>query len=109
MIIYWFNERFGRRLALIGSGMVFNIGTIFQVACNGNVGAFYAGRIIAGLGVGGISFVVPQYLSECSPAVARGAVVGAVSDDFRPSREVLEMFWWLIRCSMRFTFSWVRW
>jgi sugar porter (SP) family MFS transporter len=77
IVIYWLNERFGRRVALILSGMIFNIGTIFQIVCNGNVGAFYAGRIVAGLGVGGISFVVPQYLSECSPAIARGAVVGA--------------------------------
>ncbi|RFU32248.1 hypothetical protein B7463_g4092, partial [Scytalidium lignicola] len=76
ILMYWFNEKFGRRLALILAGMVFNCGIIFQVACHGNVPAFYAGRIIAGLGVGGISFVVPQYLSECSPARARGAVVG---------------------------------
>lgn len=79
IIVYWFNERFGRRKALIIAGMVFNIGTTFQIASYGNYALFYIGRIVAGLAVGGISFVLPQYLSECSPAKSRGAVVGAVS------------------------------
>ncbi|OAA60352.1 quinate permease [Niveomyces insectorum RCEF 264] len=76
ILIYWFNESFGRRRALVLSAMVFNIGVIIQMVSRGNIGVFYFGRVISGLGVGGISFAVPQYLSECAPPEVRGGCVG---------------------------------
>jgi MFS family permease len=79
MISFWFNEKYGRRAALIVAGILFDIGVILQIASHGNVAVFYVGRIISGLGIGGSSFVVPQYLSENSPAIARGALIGCVS------------------------------
>ncbi|KAL4875814.1 general substrate transporter [Aspergillus karnatakaensis] len=76
MMFYYFNERFGRRIALVAAGCVFNIGVILQVSCHGNLPAFYVGRLISGMGIGGTSFVIPQYLSECAPAAARGGIIG---------------------------------
>ncbi|KAL4910752.1 hypothetical protein BDW74DRAFT_164565 [Aspergillus multicolor] len=76
MLFYYFNERFGRRIALMAAGVVFNLGVVMQVACQGNIPAFYVGRLVSGLGIGGTTFVIPQYLSECAPAAARGGIVG---------------------------------
>jgi MFS family permease len=36
----------------------------------------YAGRVISGLGIGGISAVAPAYVSECSPKNVRGRITG---------------------------------
>lgn len=79
MLAYWSNEKYGRRMALMVAGWVFNIGVIIQMTCRGNIPVFYVGRLISGLGVGGISYIVPQYLSECAPAAARGGIIGCVS------------------------------
>lgn len=38
-------------------------------------GLFIAGRVVAGIGVGFISTLIPMYQSECAPAWIRGAVV----------------------------------
>lgn len=48
------------------------------MASLGNIPVFYVGRIVSGLGVGATTFAVPQYLSECAPASARGGIVGCV-------------------------------
>ncbi|CAH0055036.1 unnamed protein product [Clonostachys solani] len=76
ILAYWSNERFGRRRALMGAAWVFNIGVVLQMVCQGNIPVFYVGRFISGLGVGGTTFVVPQYLSECAPSAARGGIIG---------------------------------
>jgi len=39
---------------------------------NGSVGAVYAGRFIAGLGIGQTTVVAPVYLAEIAPASVRG-------------------------------------
>ncbi|KAJ3566020.1 hypothetical protein NPX13_g7291 [Xylaria arbuscula] len=76
IMFYWINERYGRRNALHVTGWVFNLGVIIQTVAGGNIPAFYVGRVISGLGIGGLTFVVPQYLSECAPPSARGGIVG---------------------------------
>lgn len=78
ILMYYFNEKYGRRLTLIIAGLIFNVGVILQIASGGHVPTFYAGRILSGMGVGGSSFAVPQYISENSPAVARGGLLGVV-------------------------------
>lgn len=78
MVAYVVNERFGRRFALLWGSIIFNIGVILCMASLGNIPLFYVGRIISGLGVGATTFAVPQYLSECAPACARGGIVGCV-------------------------------
>ena len=36
----------------------------------------YAGRVVSGFGIGGISAVAPAYVSECSPKDVRGRITG---------------------------------
>jgi MFS family permease len=52
--------------------MVWVIGIAIFMANNGHLGAIYAGRFIAGLGVGQTAVVGPVYLAEISPAAVRG-------------------------------------
>ena len=51
---------------------------ILQTIAGGSRGLsyIYAGRVIAGLGVGGISAVSPAYVSECAPKDVRGRITG---------------------------------
>ncbi|KAH8426371.1 sugar porter family MFS transporter [Aspergillus melleus] len=76
MVVYFVNERWGRRFALLWASFVFNVGVVLCMACQGNIPVFYVGRIASGLGVGASTFVVPQYLSECAPPAARGGIIG---------------------------------
>lgn len=49
-----------------------------MLASNGSrgLGPIYAGRVIAGLGVGATSNITPIYISEISPPAVRGRLVG---------------------------------
>lgn len=69
-------DSIGRRLALIGSTLVFTLGVIFQTAATA-LPLFLAGRFFAGFGVGLISALIPLYQSETAPKWIRGAIVGA--------------------------------
>ncbi|KAK8853494.1 hypothetical protein IAR55_004201 [Kwoniella newhampshirensis] len=69
-------EAYGRRVALQGSAVVFNIGAIIMSAASHQLGMIYAGRVLTGLGVGAITGVVPSYLAEISPPPIRGVLVG---------------------------------
>lgn len=40
------------------------------------IGYIYAGRVVSGVGIGGISAVAPAYVSECSPKDVRGRITG---------------------------------
>jgi SP family sugar:H+ symporter-like MFS transporter len=62
------------RLGLISACLIFSIGVAFQVAASA-LPLFVVGRVVAGLGVGIVSCLVPMYQSECSPKWIRGAVV----------------------------------
>ncbi|OAA44198.1 glucose transporter-like protein [Metarhizium rileyi] len=66
----------GRRLALMASTWVFNLGVALQTAST-SIPLFLAGRFFAGLGVGLISALIPLYQSETAPKWIRGAIVGA--------------------------------
>ncbi|KAL5521841.1 hypothetical protein ACEPAF_1685 [Sanghuangporus sanghuang] len=69
---------FGRKLTLIAFCIIFAVGAVLQtIAGNGRGLAYiYAGRVIAGIGVGAISAVAPTYVSECSPKDVRGRITG---------------------------------
>jgi MFS transporter, SP family, sugar:H+ symporter len=54
--------------------LIFSIGVAFQTAAT-EIALFVVGRVVAGLGVGLVSCLVPMYQSECSPKWIRGAVV----------------------------------
>ncbi|KAI0742087.1 general substrate transporter [Daedaleopsis nitida] len=51
---------------------------ILQTIAGGSrgLGYIYAGRVVAGLGVGAISAVAPTFVSECAPKDVRGRLTG---------------------------------
>lgn len=66
----------GRRWGLQVAMAIFCVGVALQTAAGmHDDGLFVAGRVIAGLGVGVISTIVPMYQSETAPRWIRGAVV----------------------------------
>jgi sugar porter (SP) family MFS transporter len=70
------NNRFGRRYALMGFSVIFLIGAAIQTAATNAVGQIYAGRVIAGLGIGGMSSITPVFVSENAPPAVRGRITG---------------------------------
>ncbi|CAF1564288.1 unnamed protein product [Adineta ricciae] len=68
------SDYLGRRWGLILACLIFSIGVAFQVAATATP-LFVVGRVVAGLGVGIISCIVPMYQSECAPKWIRGAIV----------------------------------
>lgn len=68
----------GRRISLFIFSVVFCIGAGIMLAANGDRGMapIIAGRVLAGIGVGGCSNMVPIYISELSPPAVRGRLVG---------------------------------
>ena len=65
-------SRFGRRMGLIISSLVFTVGTILQVISSGTLATFYVGRVVAGLGIGAATVLIPMYAAEMSPKEFRG-------------------------------------
>ena len=70
------NDRFGRRFTLMGFSLVFLVGAAIQTAATHSIGQIYAGRVIAGLGVGGMSSVTPIFVAENCPPEVRGRITG---------------------------------
>lgn len=70
------NDQYGRRYSLIGFSLVFLVGAAIQVGATHDIGQIYAGRVIAGLGVGGMSSITPIYVSENCPPAIRGRITG---------------------------------
>ncbi|KAA8644283.1 hypothetical protein EYZ11_002832 [Aspergillus tanneri] len=65
-------SRLGRRSGLILSSLVFTVGTILQVVNTHMLGTFYAGRVIAGVGIGAATVLIPMYAAEMAPKEIRG-------------------------------------
>ncbi|KAK2608412.1 hypothetical protein QQS21_003098 [Conoideocrella luteorostrata] len=80
LVTSWFADKFGRRLSLIGAGLITTVGVILQAAsgAKGTLAVMYVGRFIAGLGVGAASTLTPLYVSECVPRAIRGGLTGKV-------------------------------
>jgi len=68
-------SRFGRRLCLQFTAVLYVAGAIMQVVSSGNLVIFDVGRFINGLGVGAGTLVSPIYISEISPAELRGVLM----------------------------------
>lgn len=68
----------GRKWGLMTCALLFTIGSIIMVIANPSTGLspIYAGRAIAGLGIGAASSLAPTYISEISVASIRGQLVG---------------------------------
>lgn len=71
---FFFAERFGRKPTFLLSALVFMAGAALQMA--GLLECLYAGRVLTGWGVGASAMILPIYVSECSPALIRGRLVG---------------------------------
>ena len=68
----------GRRKSLFVASTVFVLGAGLMLGANGErgLGLIYGGRVLAGIGVGACSMIVPIYISELSPPAIRGRLVG---------------------------------
>ncbi|KAF5360006.1 hypothetical protein D9758_007615 [Tetrapyrgos nigripes] len=68
----------GRKWGLFISAFIFNVGAILQVVANSStgLGLMYAGRVIAGLGIGIASNLAPIYVAEIAPPAIRGRLIG---------------------------------
>lgn len=66
----------GRKVVLITSSVFMSLGAVLMMISNGNrgLGPIYAGRVLAGIGVGQSTSIVPTFLSEISPPPIRGRV-----------------------------------
>lgn len=67
------SEKYGRRLVLIGSGILF---ALSGIGCGlaPTSGVLMIARLVGGIGVGAVSVMVPTYISEISPARVRGTM-----------------------------------
>ncbi|KAJ3341385.1 Plasma membrane low glucose sensor [Gonapodya sp. JEL0774] len=63
----------GRKNAIFGASVFFLIGCIIQTVA-WNVGSFYAGRFVGGMGCGCLTGAVPLYIAECAPTIIRGRI-----------------------------------
>ena len=70
------NERFGRRYSLMALAVVFLVGASVQTAATHDLAYIYAGRVVAGLGVGGMSAITPIFVAENCPPEVRGRITG---------------------------------
>jgi sugar porter (SP) family MFS transporter len=70
------NDRYGRRYTLMGFSVVFLLGAAIQVGATHNIGMIYGGRVVAGLGIGGMSAITPIFVSENAPPEVRGRITG---------------------------------
>ncbi|CAL9733662.1 high-affinity hexose transporter Hxt6p [Monosporozyma servazzii] len=66
---------YGRRLALVWVVIVYMIGLVISIASIDKWYQYFIGRIISGMGVGGIAVYSPLMISEVSPKHIRGTLV----------------------------------
>ncbi|KAI1265375.1 general substrate transporter [Xylariaceae sp. FL1019] len=67
-------DRLGRRKALMLASSIFVVGVIIQTANTHSLTAWYIARLIAGIGLGLATVVVPMFNSEMMPKELRGKV-----------------------------------
>ncbi|PPQ76088.1 hypothetical protein CVT26_004595 [Gymnopilus dilepis] len=73
------SAKIGRRSTMFIFTLIFCIGAILTTVAKGGskgLAEIYAGRVISGVGIGGLSAVAPAYVSECSPKDVRGRITG---------------------------------
>jgi sugar porter (SP) family MFS transporter len=72
----YMNDRLGRRYSLMILTVIFMVGAALQIAAHHEIGMIYGGRVIAGLGIGGMSSITPVFVSENCPPATRGRIAG---------------------------------
>lgn len=68
-------DNLGRKLSITIWSVVVSVGFVIQIAASHAWYQIMIGRIIAGLGVGALSLLVPMYQAETAPPWIRGALV----------------------------------
>ncbi|KAJ5432986.1 uncharacterized protein N7458_012142 [Penicillium daleae] len=71
-LVWPVTNRYGRRIAMMLCSLVFCLGVVLEVIDTHSLPAFYVGRVICGLGIGGSATIIPIYMSEMSPKEIRG-------------------------------------
>lgn len=66
--------KYGIKAAYLFSLVIFMIGIAVQVSSQEQWGQMFAGRTIAGYGVGSLSMLAPLYQASCSPRHLRGMI-----------------------------------
>lgn len=68
----------GRRKSLLLFSLIFMLGAGLMCGATGarGLGLLYAGRVLAGIGIGGCSNMTPIYIAELAPPAVRGRLVG---------------------------------
>ncbi|ORY86956.1 putative MFS monosaccharide transporter [Protomyces lactucae-debilis] len=69
------DSKLGRKYTIMLACFIFCVGNVIQIACVQSWVQMAIGRLIAGLGVGQLSVLVPLYQSETAPKRIRGALV----------------------------------
>ncbi|GAB0118617.1 sugar porter family MFS transporter [Acidisoma sp. 7E03] len=70
----WLSDRFGRRIILLITAIVFALGAMLCTIA-WSLGVLFAGRCIVGIAIGVASMLTPLYLSEMAPRDKRGGIV----------------------------------
>lgn len=66
-----FTKAHGRKRGVMVSAAVFCVGAAIETANAHSLAAWYVGRVLAGLGQGGCSMIVPIYSAEMAPKAIR--------------------------------------
>ncbi|KAI8981962.1 general substrate transporter [Mycotypha africana] len=66
-----FNDKYGRRLTLLGTNAFLGGGSLLATLASVPT-HMMIGRLLSGIGVGMVTVVVPAYISECVPEARRG-------------------------------------
>ena len=74
LVVGRISDRIGRKKTLGLVALIFSVGILIATVANSYT-VMLIGRVIMGLGVGGVSAIVPSYLSEISPAQIRGRML----------------------------------
>lgn len=77
LLAFWLTDKLGRLWATRELCVVWVAGIAMYLgsAANGSFGLLYAGRFIAGIGIGQTVVVGPTYLAEVAPRHVRGLCV----------------------------------
>ncbi|ELQ33394.1 quinate permease [Pyricularia oryzae Y34] len=68
----YLTQRLGRRLTFQMLTLIYIAGVLGQTFSNGNLGALYASRVIAGIGIGATTVIPSIYIAEIAPQSIRG-------------------------------------
>lgn len=76
-------ELLGRKKTVIIADIIFIVGAVLCTVPQGQLGLIYTGRLLTGLGVGGIAAVCPIYIAEISPPAIRGRLTGFFESSYQ--------------------------